>query len=486
MTEEEYKKLCNYCDLMLFAEESVVERFAVSFLHILREHPVFLSRYEHFFRGESCSKNFTRLCVNSLRNKITLGYRLLKSIINTEKSWFEASVDLPLKADILFVSHLLNESRVSEDIYFGDLPKKLAQAGYSVVIAYINHTGISGKKLLQKIDNKNVGIAVIPETLSFWGEIRLYYRLKRSSHNWKKELKVIRERKPSIYINILKQAICEMDSHSTVKNLRIADQVSKIAESLRTKVVITTYEGHAWERIVFKWIHGMSSKIICIGYVHAAVFRLHYSIARSIPWGYDPDVILTGGRIAKKQLEKKINSNLPIKVLGSSRIFRQNEGVFPECGNKKNICLVIPEGIWSEYLILLDFSIRCAHLCPKYDFIIRRHPLIQGKSLTIEQAKLVKAPANLKLSTRSLNDDIHDAKWALYRGSTAIIQSVLGGLMPIYLELPSEMSIDPLHEMKSNRPAIATPIDFKVLTEADNKYNSDKKLLIMILHIFYL
>ena len=479
MTEEEYKNLCKYCDSILLAEDITVEQSAVSFLHILREHPVFLSSYEHFFRSENRTKFFSVMYVNSLKNKIALGYRLLKSIVYFNTSWLETAINLPLRADILFVSHLLNESRIGEDIYFGDLPKKLAQEGYSVVIAYINHTGISGKKLLENIDSKDVGIAVIPETLSFWGELRLYCRLKKSSLNWKKKLK---EQKTGLYKNILKYAISDLDSHSTAKNLKIGHQVANISESLNAKAVIVTYEGHAWERVVFQEIHSKPSKILCLGYIHAAVFRLQHSILRNMPRPYEPDMLLTGGSVAKKQLENKMSlRHLPILVLGSSRTLIQNKigKAFPEYENNKNICLIIPEGIWEEYDTLLNFSIKCAHLCPRINFVIRRHPLMQGKSRKIDQAKLDSAPSNFAVSTKPLNEDIQASKWAIYRGSTAIIQSVIGGLVPIYIELAGEMIIDPLYEVAGNRASLATPWDFKLFTESKDWYDEKRKSILI-------
>ena len=479
MTEEEYRKLCKFCDDIIFAEETEVEHFAVSFLHILREHPVFLRRYEHLFRHESAYKKYARLWKSSLHNKIALAYRLLKSICNTEKSCLRVSANVPPKVEILFVSHLLNKSSTGEDIYFGDLPQKLAREGYSVAIAYLNHTGVSGKKLLKQINSKEVGIIVIQEDRGFWEEIKLYCKLKKASHHWKKQLK---ENNSPFHTNLLRHAISDLRSNSTVKNLRIAEQVLKVSESLHTRALITTFEGHSWERVVFKLIHSRLPKILCIGYVHAAVFRLQHSIARNMPYGYDPDVILTSGKVAKKQLEEKINSNLDIKVLGSSRIFRENESTFSSYKNKKDVCLVIPEGILSEYLIMLNFSMKCAALYPQFTFVIRRHPLLQGKLLRLEQG--IKAIPNFKVSIKSLNDDIHDAKWALYRGSTAIIQTVLGGLTPIYIEVSNEMTIDPLYQMQSHRPAISTPSMFN--TALDGKYGAnDRQLLTQYCLDFY-
>jgi hypothetical protein len=74
-----------------------------------------------------------------------------------------------------------------------------------------------------------------------------------------------------------------------------------------------------------------------------------------------------------------------------------------------------------------------------------------------------------------LDEDIDLAKWCMYRGSTAIIQSVIGGAIPIYVEISGEMIIDPLFEIAGYRQAIARPSEFKSLVATTNEFNLDKK-----------
>ena len=49
MNKNEYIKLCNSCDEILTSPMSTLERVAIPWLHVIREHPVFLQRYEHLF-----------------------------------------------------------------------------------------------------------------------------------------------------------------------------------------------------------------------------------------------------------------------------------------------------------------------------------------------------------------------------------------------------------------------------------------------------
>src|SRR3989304_8570921 len=114
-------------------------------------------------------------------------------------------------------------------------------------------------------------------------------------------------------------------------------------------------------------------------------------------------------------------------------------------------CLVIPEGLDTECNILSDFSIKCARVCPEVRFIWRLHPLVNWKYLSARNAKLKTLPKNIVLSQLTLDEDIGRCNWALYRGTTAIVQAVMAGLRPIYLQLPEELTVDPLYELKYRR-----------------------------------
>jgi len=114
LIEEQYQQVCDSCDLLLGAVDSTIERVAISWLHVLNEHPVNLARYESLFDlSHPAVPGVLRRVVNSLwgmRLRLTRG-----------KPW-HGPVMLPIRADVVIVSHLLNESQASEseDFYFGE------------------------------------------------------------------------------------------------------------------------------------------------------------------------------------------------------------------------------------------------------------------------------------------------------------------------------------------------------------------------------
>ena len=66
--------------------------------------------------------------------------------------------------------------------------------------------------------------------------------------------------------------------------------------------------------------------------------------------------------------------------------------------------------------------------------------------------------------------DFERCQWALYRGSSAIIQAVLAGLKPVYLHQRQEMKIDPLYELKSWKDEVESPHDFNRVMSAEIEF----------------
>jgi hypothetical protein len=213
----------------------------------------------------------------------------------------------------------------------------------------------------------------------------------------------------------------------------------------------------------------------CIGYQHAALFRLQHAIRRNLAREYNPDHILTAGAISKAQLDRAPGLNgIPISILGSNRTLNGTETIRQHTSQadqaklfENPACLVLPEGISSECHLLFEFSLDCAQACPEIQFIWRLHPIVMYESLVDQNRKLRSLPRNIVLSQATLEEDIARCCWAIYRGTTAIVQAVAAGLRPIYLQLPGEMTIDPLYELSDWRRSVNTVVDFQSAIRCD-------------------
>ena len=385
----------------------------------------------------------------------------------SERVLWYTTEPVPKSTDVLFLSHLLNPSRIGEDqdFYFGSVPVDLAQIGVSSAIALINHTNNLPSQLASVYSRTTSPGIILSNSLSIADEIGFSGQAAR-------EQKTLRKLVVQLPIGLLRsvatRAATEVLSSNTIANLRIYHQISSLVRTLKPKALVVTYEGHAYERIAFHAARSAIPNIICIGYQHAAIFRFQHAIRRLLAPKYNPDHIVTAGVVAQRQLQSSQTlAGIPITVLGSPRSTKtitptsdEPSPLAHETASERPACVVVPEGIVSECNTLFAFAQECALALPHINFIWRLHPIISLKSLLKRNRRLNKRPPNVELSDKTLEEDIARCRWALYRGTTAVVQAVMGGVTPIYLQIPDEMTIDPLYEIEKGKFFVQTPAEF--------------------------
>ena len=453
LKEEQYRALCEACDGVLSASDTSVERVAIAWLHIIREHPIFLENYRDIFNDITPISRLINLSARTLRNNAIWLRQLLKFSFSDGGLW-HGSEKLPESVDIIFVSHLLNTSQAGQgdDFYFGHLPRELAAQNRSALIVLINHTDLSAEEIAGKWKNCSVPRVVLCRSLPLTKEVALRKRLNKEAMRLK-----LKARAATSIIDkrVLVHASHETSSSGAISALRMADQISDLLTKHKPKAIIMTHEGHAWERLMFWAARSVDPTISCIGYQHAAIFRLQHSIRRNLSNEYNPDVILTAGDVSKAQFKNTpAMAEKLISVLGSNRCFAaisstQSAEVENDLFQMKTgaICLVIPEGLASECNQLFEFSLACAEELPEIQFVWRLHPVISFNTLTRKNPRLRHLPPNIEVSSKNFNDDLKRSRWAIYRGSTAIVTAVAAGVRPIYFYNESELSIDPLYDL---------------------------------------
>jgi len=105
---------------------------------------------------------------------------------------------------------------------------------------------------------------------------------------------------------------------------------------------------------------------------------------------------------------------------------------------------------------MFKFAFKAADAFPDIKFTWRLHPLINREYLERIEPLFRTLPVNVSWSDLSLERDALNSRWALYRGSTAIITASCAGCLPIYLSVLGEISIDPLADIDMLRPSIYT------------------------------
>ena len=473
MTELQYKTVCKLCDEVLNMDHLGTALVAIPWLHVIREHPIFLNGYEGIYndrRGPNFYVFFKNIVVKFLLNfrfiiESSLRFYKKRTLDNTGS----------LNSDFLFISHLINDSQVGEnnDFYFSNLPQDLYSSGLTSQIALINHTQYNSCEI-----NKNWGENQIPRFI-FHNYIGFFIEMKLLLISLLLSIRLyftINSKRSILGNKIL--FFASLKAFDCIPNLRLGYQVEQLVIKIKPKFILTTYEGHALERILFAKARKINQEIMCIGYQHALVFKLQHAIRRNLASIYNPDIIFTSGEIGKNQLEiSRTLNGVKIDILGSNRGSNKTHEIKPESviGGKRT-CLVIPEALHNECDLLFNLSLEYALKNKNINFIWRLHPLMSFESLLKANPRFNDLPSNIILSGQSLEDDISTSEFVLYRGSTAVVKAVLSGLIPIYFSQENEMTIDPLYEQDEGKHVITNVFGLNLVFGMDLKIQDDSEI----------
>lgn len=470
MNEEQYKQICDACDQALLASDSQIERTAIPWLHVLREHPAVLKEYESLFTTTGFFNELRAGILRSLHIRAGWVRQFWVALRSDGRAWFGPQT-FSESLDVLIVSHLISESDFGKqsDFYFGSLRERLSAQGYRVGVALIDHRQ-SERTKGEEVDRKNGhSVIVFSRSLGLRDEFLMYSNLKKEASRLAAQS---RRMASELRKRVLKRAAMETLSGSARATFRMFWQIRKLVELSKPKMLLVTYEGHAWERMAFAAAREAFPSVQCIAYQHAAIFRMQHGVRRKLQARFNPDRILTAGFVGKNQLDDAPGlTGIPVGVLGSPRASQLPplDTATPlkarPKGQKGGACLVLPEGIPSECHRLFEFAANCAKLMPQMLFIWRLHPLVSFESLEIGGANFAELPENVELSRLTMEEDLARVDYALYRGSTAIVKAVSAGVKPVYLDQLGEMTIDPLYEMDFWREEVFHPAEFKLMVD---------------------
>jgi len=438
-----YKKIAKECDRLLYKAGDYSHIVAISNLHVIRSSSI----------GTVCGVIYNnRYMHDILRHSKSFLFFLFiffKSIF-FRKEYFKKD-----NIDYLFISHYTGKNncmRNDVDSYFGKIVSQIQDREGACFVAYINHTNEKHNDISIGCDSQN---SIILKKYTSFSQLASIYKGIFLAFFHLRKIKFLTHKEVN---NCARENIFYP---STVNNLILAKNVKELVRKLSPKCVVTTYEGHAWERLVFYESKKVDKNIKCVAYQHAPVFKYQHAIKRSIGKKYDPDIILTSGSVSKRQLETSENmADIKIHVLGSSRYIGINEEIGRN-SRKENVCLVTPESNMQDCHLLFGFALRCAPMYKNISFIFRFPPMININMLIDYDKKYTNLPDNITVSKNELSDDFSKSYSILYRGSSVAVNGAACGLRPIYLKIKDELTIDPLYEVKDGREIISNTKEFR-------------------------
>ncbi len=466
MDQKEFKLLTGTCDdiLKMFPENYPV--IAVSWLHVLNVHPNSLQHYQYALKP----RGFFSACSILLRNAAYIGYKLFKSFIGTDVD----QNGLPFRADVLFISHLVNTNLPvgTQDFYYGQLPYLAeTQNGRKSVTGMIDHTpGV--KKRVQRValENDITVKYIFPKTHSFYKEIILLGQCIRTFRLLLKSSSAETDRSKRI---ILREAAFQSLAPDTFYTLRIYESIKALISRLQPADLVITWEGRAWERLAIYAAKTAEFPVHCIGYQHTILLSSSHSIKRPLGIRYDADLIFTLGNITNKILQETLVNSV-CKTYGSYRL------VLPEVSQMKSfekiICLVTPEGLDGESLQLFGFAVEIAKKMPEITFVFRMHPVFPYDRFAQKHKEFQLLPSNCLISEfPSMNEDLKRCNFLLYRASSVALYAVINGLKPVYCGKEDEMSIDSLYYLGNWRSVVNNELEFRQVIKTHQQTSDTEK-----------
>jgi hypothetical protein len=456
LTEDQFFRLAAICDRALLSADARPDWFSVPFLHVLRRHPVDLAQYAGIDDDTSPAR---KLRIHWSRQASLL--RPLVAPVGRNAAWMEG-LDATTGADVLIVSHLVSSTAdpTRPDFYFGSLADDLAKQGVTSVTALIDHEPWTGTQRKQPYFRGGPAARVVlPRTLSLQQEVGLLRRALRTANEisaYGRKATDAHERET------LREAARAAASSAMVSTLRIREAIGELCACMRPRMVLVTWEGHAWERSVFAIARERSPGVRCLGYQHTILQRHTHALKRSLGRQHDPDALLTIGEVTAAALQSAWDGHgVPVAVYGSHR---RRDSVRPPASFSSGArrCLVVPEGLETECLSLIDFTLRAAREIRDLDFVIRMHPVLPFEQLRRRHPQIGDLPPNVSISKNAdIEQDFADSTWVLYRGSSAVIHAVLAGKKPIYYRTPDDFGIDPLFSLDTWRTVVTTVGEFR-------------------------
>ncbi len=373
---------------------------------------------------------------------------LLKNLLNffkdnKEKKILDNKKEIYKKNyDVIFISHLVNQKQFESSVenYFGSLINQTSEKGLSVLLIFIPHIKVNKKafnKYLKK--NKRYDCYILDEHItSFKTKFKTLISLLRERHKFLQFSKNISGYKSNLALYTAESFLFRNNFCNFIYGLQIGD----IIKNTKSKNIVTTFEGHNWERLFYYFSRKNNPLINCVGFQHTIIFKYQHSLNRLLRKEWDPDFILVSGDISRAFFNKKISKEISIKTLGSPKSNNSNNIKI----NINNRILFIPSGEEKEVFFFTKFAFNFAKKYPELQILIRLHPAFNRKKIIKRFPKI----DNFKISNSRIQHDSKQSRYVIYSTSTAVFESISLGCIPIRLSWNSVNDLsDPLWQLKS-------------------------------------
>lgn len=393
---------------------------------------------------------------------------------NLNKDIFINEKKKTLDTEVCFISHyvgIVNSKNQDYDFYYGKLFQELKKKKIKFSVILINHTEETLEEVSRKFAKSQINRLIVNNKYNIIKDLKILIYIFYEFIVFR----ILNIHKPKKLKNLSNLYSLDLKDFLSSRNtIKLTDNIKFILNKMKIlKNLIITYEGHAFENVIFEYAN--KKKIKSFGYFFSVIREYKNSIFYNLKKSYRPNTIFTSGTIVSKYLKENIKFNSEnIFTLGSDKHFIKKIKIRKYFKKRKLKVLVCPEGLYSETIDMLELIKESLSKQNNIEYLFRMHPVID-KNIIKEKFNFKK----IKFSkNKNIFNDLNQCDVILYSGSSVSIQAINQGLVPIYYHKNKDLfSIDPVFQI--NELTIKNDIELNKLLNLilkNNKTIYKKKL----------
>ena len=348
------------------------------------------------------------------------------------------------QSKLIFISHATQENLVRDlnDEFFALIPKYYQNRKYSVAVLYTNHGKFSYFKKVNILKSRKDlnSINLMPKFLKPQEFIPYAVKMLHLASKCLILNSRIKHNSP-IYSAIMLQAAKNFFNRETYSNYLLSMRLQNYLEPESPHTVFLTFEGHSYEQYLIELVSSKFPNVKFVLYQHSPIVPDHFGVIAFLKSNQKSLRIYTTGNTYLKYL-RKISDVPNYKVIGSQKYFNP---IGKNTKKRKQIVLLIPDGgeIGStvKFLRLGNYLQK---LEPRYVYILRLHPHLKGNILVKVFLFLLKNCYQVTISNNTLQGDLENAIYVIFRGSTVGIQSLNASAIPVFFGSSKQLGLNAL------------------------------------------
>ena len=276
------------------------------------------------------------------------------------------------------------------------------------------------------------------KTLPIWEMVWLHFNQSRLTFillksAWVKTFLTYEQRR------LLVRGAIYQHRRGTVANLVMKRRLQSVIEKAAPERLVLTIEGHAHEHVILQMRKLLFPQIKIIGFQHAPIVPGQLSLFNLLQNFTSRDSVLLSGNIPKELISRHV-PNLHVKIVGSPKYLKPIAAI-----NKPEKCVVLGavEATHDSVKTFFELFGYLAANLPEFGFKLRFHPDISVK-ITKRILRRLSTFENLELSSSSLENDLVEAKFIIFRSSAVAIQGLSRFAIPIHFDSIAHGLMNPL------------------------------------------